>query len=106
MSAEDEQEPLLTVTANDRAWDRRLREQIGFLRDKSRGTEFADLLDDVLKGRRTLREVARTPAFDEAVRPAVQKMASEWDALTESEKEALAAQAKVRIDEQTEADQR
>ncbi|VTR76650.1 hypothetical protein [Cellulomonas hominis] len=89
--------PLLGLTAHDPAWDRHLRAQVSILRDRARGTELAALLDDVLAGRRTLREVARTPAFDEAVRPAVQRMATEWDSLSEAERDELARQAAERI---------
>lgn len=89
--------PLLSLTAHDPGWDQHLRTQIATLRDRYQGTELANLLDDVLKGRRTLRDVARTRAFDDAVRPAVDQMAVAWASLSEDERAELAQQAADRL---------
>lgn len=59
------------------------------LRDRSAGTELAALLDDVLAGRRTLRDVARTQAFNDAVVPAAQKMSRQWSELGAADRDAL-----------------
>lgn len=96
MSPADEQEgaqaPLLDLTAQDAGLDRQLRENLKTLRDRSGNAELASLLDDVLAGRRSLREVARTPEWNAAVAPAAQQMMQQWARLTPDERDALVAE--------------
>src|SRR5665647_201890 len=90
MSISDQPEqPLLPLAAHDPGLDRRLRRDLATLRDRAAGTDLAMLLDDVLAGRRSLREVARTKAFDDVVAPAAQKMSEQWSVLSQDEKDAL-----------------
>lgn len=99
MSLPDEhRRPLLEITAHDPGMDRKLRRNLIALRDKSKGTEMADLLDDVLAGRKSLREVARTSAWNDAVAPAVDKMMEQWAKLSDPEKQVLAAQGREQLD--------
>lgn len=90
MSA-DEPVPLLGITAQDAGLDRQLRDTLRTLRD-STTPELRDLLDDVLAGRRSLREVARSPEWDSAVAPAAQQATEQWSALPPEQREALVQQ--------------
>ncbi|ASR56069.1 hypothetical protein [Cellulomonas sp. PSBB021] len=97
MSEQDERPPLLSVTAGDAGADRVLRRQVAALRDQAVGTPLGDMLDDVLAGRRTLRDVARTPEFDEVVAPAARVATEQWAALTPQERETLVAQGREQV---------
>lgn len=73
-----EPRPLLGATADDPALERALRADLATLRDRVPGSPLARMLDDVLAGRRSLREVARTPEWGEAVGPAAEAAATRW----------------------------
>jgi hypothetical protein len=92
-------EPLLGITVQDAGMDRMLRRSVVELRDRSAGTPLADLLDDVLAGRRSLRDVARTPEFDAAVAPAAREASEQWANLSPEERDALVAQGKATLEE-------
>lgn len=99
MTTSDEPErPLLGIAAHDPGLDRRLRRDLATLRERSSGTELATLLDDVLAGRRTLPEVARTEAFTAAVMPKVQTMMTQWSQLSQDEKDALVEAGRRELD--------
>ncbi|AEI13633.1 hypothetical protein [Cellulomonas gilvus] len=99
MSEPNQPEPLLGITAQDAGMDRMLRRSLTELRDQNAGTPLGDLLDDVLAGRRSLRDVARTPEFDAAVAPAAQKATQQWAALSPEERDTLVAQGKAQLEE-------
>lgn len=92
--------PLLGLTAQDAGMDRQLRANLRTLRDRASSPDLAAMLDDVLAGRRNLREVARTPEWNEAVAPASQQMTQQWARLSPQERDALVAEGR----EQLEAD--
>jgi len=92
MNEHSEQPPLLSSTADDAAADRLLRQQVARLRDGTAGTPLGDMLADVLAGRRSLRDVARTQEFDAVVAPAVRTAGEQWAALSSEEREALLAE--------------
>ncbi|WP_282946500.1 hypothetical protein [Cellulomonas endometrii] len=83
--------PLLGITVGNPTFDRQLRQQLTVLRDRAAGTELGDVLDDVLAGRRTLRDAARTPAFGGAVEPAVAETTTAWARLAPEKRAELAA---------------
>lgn len=83
--------PLLGITAADPALDRQLRAQLTALRDRAVGSELGSILDDVLAGRRSLRDAARTTAFAGVVGPAVTEMADAWARMTPEQRSDLAA---------------
>ena len=82
---------LLGITAGNPTFDGQLREQLTVLRDRSAGTELGSILDDVLAGRRTLRDAARTSAFGGAVGPAVTETTAAWAQMTPEQRAGLAA---------------
>jgi len=99
MSVDDEPKPpLLGISTYDAGLDRQLRRNLTTLRDKSRGKELAGLLDDVLAGRRSLREVARTPEWNDAVAPAARQMAQQWAGLTPTQREEIIAQGQHQLE--------
>lgn len=99
MSEPGEQAPLLGITAADAGMDRQLRENLTVLKGKHAGTPLASLLGDVLAGRRSLREVARTPEWDAAVAPAAERMTRQWAQLSPEEREALAARGREELEQ-------
>ena len=92
--------PLLGITAQDAGMDRMLRESVRTLRDQHSGTPLGEMLGDVLAGRRTLRDVARTPEWDAAVAPATERMAQQWAALSTEERERLVAEGQAELERQ------
>ncbi|GIG36226.1 hypothetical protein [Cellulomonas pakistanensis] len=90
--APDTPTPLLGITAGNPGFDRQLRAQLTVLRDRSAGTELGSVLDDVLAGRRSLRDAARTTAFAGAVEPAVAESTAAWARMTSEQRSELAAE--------------
>ena len=92
--------PLLGITEQDAGMDRMLRASVRTLRDQHAGTPLGEMLDDVLAGRRTLRDVARTPEWDAAVAPAAERMTEQWAELSTQEREQLVAEGQAELDRQ------
>ncbi|MQA85807.1 MAG: hypothetical protein GEV03_14600 [Streptosporangiales bacterium] len=63
------EEPMIDIARGDPVRSRQLRAALKTLRDRSNDREFRRLVDDVLAGRRALRDVARTQTFDRVVTP-------------------------------------
>jgi hypothetical protein len=87
-------EPMIDIARGDRALSRQLRTALETLRDRSDNREFRGLVGDVLAGRRGLREIARTPAFDSMVTPLAREFGRRFDEMSEAEREQLARQGK------------
>lgn len=83
---------MLDVAGGDPALSRHLRNSLTLLRDRSDDPEFRRLADDVLAGRRGLRDVATSPVFAQALNPQVERFARWYEQLSEAERAALAAQ--------------
>lgn len=83
---------MLDVAGGDPALSRHLRNSLALLRERSDDPEFRRLADDVLAGRRGLRDVATSPVFAEALNPQVERFAERYEQLSEEERAALAEQ--------------
>jgi hypothetical protein len=81
--------PLLGITAHDPEADRRLRRQLAVLRDRSPGTPFARLIDEVLAGRRTLRDAAQSDEWARAITPTTTALTQAWAALSPEQQQGL-----------------
>jgi hypothetical protein len=66
-----------------------LRRQLAELRDRDPQNPFGRILDDVLRGRRSLRDAARTPEWDAAITPAAATLAEHWAQLSDAQREAV-----------------
>jgi hypothetical protein len=91
-------EPLLDVARGDAARSHVLRESLKILRERSADPAFGKLVDDVLAGRRGLREAVASPLFNQALTPGVQEAASRYQEMSEEEREHLAAEGERQLD--------
>ncbi|TLW94944.1 hypothetical protein FFT09_03585 [Saccharomonospora piscinae] len=89
--AEASPDPLLDVARGDAALSRHLRNSLTLLRGKTEDPEFRHLVDDVLTGRRGLRDVAGSAAFARALNPLAEQGAEQYRALSDEERDELAA---------------
>ncbi|MGI5505008.1 hypothetical protein [Lentzea sp. CA-135723] len=85
-------EPLLDVARGDAARSHVLRESLKILRSRSADPAFGRLVDDVLAGRRGLREAVASPLFNQALTPGVQEAAARFKEMPEEERARLAAE--------------
>lgn len=90
--------PLLDIARGDGARSHVLRESLKILRDRSSDPEFGKLVDDVLAGRRGLREAAASPLFSQALTPGVQEAAQRYKEMSEEERERLAVEGERRLE--------
>ena len=92
-------DPLLGFTRGDATRARALRAQLGVLREATSDPEFRALVDDVLAGRRGLRDAVRAPAFDAAITPRVEQFGTWWDEKSEDERRELAEQGRAAVED-------
>ncbi|SEG70623.1 hypothetical protein SAMN04489712_109185 [Thermomonospora echinospora] len=75
---DDDGLPMMDVARGDVAASRRIRQNLEILRDGSTDPEFKALLQDVLDGRRSLREVAGGALFDAEITPHMERFGEKW----------------------------
>lgn len=97
-----DQEPTIDVAGGDPALSRHLRNCLKVLRDRTDNPEFRELADDILAGRRSLREAATSPAFAQALNPQVEQFAQRYEQLSDDERERFAAEGERQFAEQRE----
>jgi hypothetical protein len=90
MSSPD-QEPMLDIARGDPARSRFLRAALTRLRDTSGDERFHTMVDDILAGRRSLRDAATSEVFNRGIADKVDEGARRYQELSEAEREALAA---------------
>lgn len=95
-------EPMLDVAAGDPVLSRHLRNCLTVLRDRTDNPEFRELADDILAGRRSLREAAGSPVFAQALNPQVEQFAQRYEQLGAIEREGLAAEGEQQFAQQRE----
>lgn len=94
----DEESPLLPTFQHDSHLDRSLRESLRILRDQADETEMRGRIEDVLAGRASLRDLARSESFAEFVTPLAERGWERWDAMGLEEQERLVEQARADLD--------
>lgn len=97
-----DQEPMIDVAGGDPALSRHLRNCLKVLRDRTDNPEFRELADDIMAGRRSLREAVTSPAFAQALNPQVEQFAQRYEQLSADERERLAAEGERQFAEQRE----
>jgi hypothetical protein len=97
-----DEEPALDIAHGDQAISQHLRSSLKQLRERSDNTDFKRLVDDVLAGRASLRDVYTTPAFAAGVNPGVERFAQRYEQLNPEERAELAEQGRQAL--QTERD--
>ena len=95
-------EPTLDVAHGDKALSRHLNESLKLLRDRSDNDDFRRVVDDVLNGRASLRDVYNTPAFAAGVEPGVRQFGERWDELSQEERDRLAQEGQRALDAENE----
>ncbi|MBF9130743.1 hypothetical protein I0C86_17515 [Plantactinospora sp. S1510] len=91
MTRPNDEEPMLDVARGDPALSQHLRNSLKLLRERSDDPEFRRLADDIIAGRRGLRDAATSPVFNRALNPQVERFAQRWEELSDEEKAELAA---------------
>jgi hypothetical protein len=92
-------DPMLDVARGDKARSQFLRASLVKLRDASGDEQFRTLVDEVLTGRRSLREAAASEVFGRGIADKLDEGARRYQALSDEEKESLAAQGEQRFAE-------
>lgn len=69
-----------------------LRQSLRILQDRSEDDDFKRLVDDVLSGRTSLRDVYDSQTFATALDDGVREFRRRWESLTDEERTELAAQ--------------
>lgn len=83
---------MLDVARGDPVRSRFLRASLTRLREASDDERFRAMVDDILAGRRSLRDAATSEAFNRGIADKVDEGARRYQELSEAEREALAAQ--------------
>lgn len=87
-----EQEPLLDIARGDAARSRYLRAALGALRDSSGDEAFRSVVNDVLAGKASLRDAAKSEVFSRGLADRVDAGVQQYANMSEREREVLAAQ--------------
>ncbi|MHA6803486.1 hypothetical protein [Salinifilum ghardaiensis] len=85
-----EQEPMMDVARGDVGLSRHLRNSLRTIRDKTDDEEFKKLADDIIAGKRSLREASRSDVFSRVLNPQVEKASAEIESMSDEEREELA----------------
>lgn len=80
--------PLLPALPPNRAVDEQLRRSLAVLRDQSEDAGLRDRIDDVIRGRSSLRALSRDPAFGALMEPLVTRGMQQLGELTADERRA------------------
>jgi len=95
-------EPTLDVAHGDVALSRQLRDSLKVLQERSEDEQFRRLIDDVLSGRASLREVGRTDTFAAGINDGVREFARRWNRLGDDERAELAEQGRQALEAEKE----
>ena len=98
MTHPEQDKPTLDVARGDKALSQHLHQSLEILRDRSDSDDFRRVVDDVLNGRASLRDVYNTSAFAAGIEPGVRKFAERWDELSQEERDRLAREGRHAFD--------
>ncbi|MGB8202766.1 MAG: hypothetical protein WCF33_24295 [Pseudonocardiaceae bacterium] len=93
---------MMDVAGGDPALSCHLRNCLKMLRDRTDAPEFREFADDIMAGRRSLREAVTSPAFARALNPQVEQFAKRYEQLSDDGRERLAAEGERQFAEQRE----
>jgi hypothetical protein len=80
-----------------------LRENLQTIRDRSDDPHLKRLIDDVLQGRRTMRELVRDEKFTEELNAGMRRFGEHWEQLTPEQRAALVRQGQAEESERRRA---
>ncbi|KIZ16597.1 hypothetical protein [Streptomyces natalensis] len=86
--------------AKDPAQARLLRKALERLAEGGAGDTLKEMAQEVLSGRVGLREAATISAYSEAIVAGMQPFKEKWDELSDTERQALAADGERRLEEE------
>ncbi|AOS65446.1 hypothetical protein [Actinoalloteichus hymeniacidonis] len=92
-------EPMLDIAGGDEARSRRLMRTVKAARDSAADPALRALLEDVVAGKKGLREIAGTEAFGRAAAPAINRFAEIYQNLSDEERAAAEEEGRRQEDE-------
>lgn len=104
MADSPENEPMLDIAHGDAALSKHLRNSLNVLRGKVDDPEFKKMVDDVMSGKVSLRDVASSSVFSRALDPYAQQAAEKFENMTEEECEELARAGEAQFEEMRKAE--
>lgn len=81
--------PMMDVARGDQSASRRVRKNLEILRDKSSDPQFQRFVQEVLDGRMSLREAARSPMFDAELSPHIDTFNEKWEEVMGEDQEVV-----------------
>ncbi|WP_426245466.1 hypothetical protein [Nocardioides sp. LHG3406-4] len=94
----DRPDPFTEFTGDPEA-ARLLRSNLTAIAEQHAGTAMAQLVRDVLSGRREIRDLEHDREFMALTRSGVQQYEDYWDSLSDEERQQLTREAEARLDE-------
>lgn len=95
----DPNEAPLDIARGDRGLSQHLKASMRLLAERSEDHEFKALIKDALEGRRSLRDLAGSPAFERTLTPLVSSFAEKYRSLSEDERESMADEGQRQLDD-------
>lgn len=97
--SQSDEEPLLDIAHGDEARSRHLRESLKTLRDRVPDERFQHLIDGVLTGKSSVRELATSEIFGQAVAPLAQQSVDRMHEMTDEEKRDITEKSQQDLDD-------
>lgn len=94
-----EPEPTLDVARGDVALSKHLKNSLNVLKSKADDPEFSAMVDEIISGRRSLRDTFTSPVFSRVLDPLVAQAAEHYENLSEEEREELARTGEQQFEE-------
>lgn len=91
MSPSDEP-PMMDIARGDATASRQIRRNLEILQEHSKNPEFRSLIQEVLDGRRSLREAAGSGLFTSEITPYMQTFTRKWEDATAKDQDVLPAE--------------
>ncbi|MGJ7905883.1 hypothetical protein ACOQFL_05330 [Actinopolyspora sp. H202] len=88
--SDQDREPMMDASRGDVGLSRHLRNSLRIIRDKTDDEEFRKLADDVIAGKRGLREASQSASFSRVLDYQVEKASTEMAEMSDEEREELA----------------
>lgn len=82
--------PTLDIAHGDAALSKHLKNSLNLLRKKTDDPEFKSMVDDIIAGRKSLRDTVGSPVFSRVLDPLVGRAVEHYRSLSEQERDELA----------------